>query len=60
MDVLSWAKNAEELGAGEILLTAIDQEGTGSGFDFSLVKMITDIVKFQLYVMAELLKLATL
>ena len=45
VDVLSWAKNVEELGAGEILLTAIDQEGTGSGFDFSLVKMITDIVK---------------
>jgi imidazole glycerol-phosphate synthase subunit HisF len=45
VDVLSWAKNIEELGAGEILLTAIDQEGTGSGFDFSLIKMLSDVVK---------------
>ena len=33
MEVQAWAKEVEERGAGEILLTSIDQEGTGNGFD---------------------------
>ena len=33
MEVQAWAKEVEERGAGEILLTSIDQEGTGDGFD---------------------------
>ncbi len=36
LDALEWAKRAEELGAGEILLTSIDKEGTGEGFDLEL------------------------
>ena len=41
---ISWAKQVEDLGAGEILLTSIDQEGTGGGFDFDIIKQITDVV----------------
>ncbi len=36
VDALEWAKKAEDLGAGEILLTSIDREGTGEGFDIKL------------------------
>lgn len=36
LDVITWACRAEELGAGEILLTSIDREGTGRGFDLNL------------------------
>ena len=36
MDVMKWIKEVESLGAGEIMLTSIDQEGTKSGFDNEL------------------------
>lgn len=39
---VEWAKKVEELGAGEILLTSIDREGTWKGFDIELIKQITD------------------
>jgi len=42
LDVVSWAKKAEELGAGEILLTSIDTEGTQKGYDIELIKKITE------------------
>ena len=41
IDALEWAKKVESLNAGEILLTSIDQEGTGKGFDYDLVKQIS-------------------
>jgi len=41
VDVLDWAKKGVSLGAGEILLTSVDKEGTGNGFDIELVKMVT-------------------
>lgn len=41
IEVLSWAKRVEELGAGEIIVTSIDREGTGLGFDIDLVKMLS-------------------
>lgn len=44
LDVITWIKQAEDLGAGEVLLTSIDQEGTRKGFDIALVKMVTDAV----------------
>jgi cyclase len=44
MEVLSWAKRVEELGAGEIVLTSVDREGTGLGFDIDLIFMITSAV----------------
>lgn len=44
VEVVSWAKKIEELGAGEILLTSIDREGTGRGYDVELVKMVSNAV----------------
>ncbi len=44
LDVIEWAKRGEELGAGEILLTSIDQEGTRKGFDIPLVEQVTNTV----------------
>jgi cyclase len=41
VEVFSWARRVEELGAGEILITSIDQEGTGKGFDLELIKRIS-------------------
>jgi cyclase len=40
-DPVTWARRAEQLGAGEILLTAIDREGTWTGFDTALVSAVT-------------------
>jgi cyclase len=44
VDVLAWAHQVEELGAGEIMITSIDREGTGSGYDVGLTRMIADAV----------------
>ena len=44
LDVVAWVKKGAELGAGEILLTSVDQEGTRKGFDVALVRAVTDIV----------------
>ncbi|MFY7790996.1 MAG: AglZ/HisF2 family acetamidino modification protein [Polynucleobacter sp.] len=41
---VEWAMEVEKLGAGEILLTSIDREGTWDGFDLDLVKRVTDAV----------------
>ena len=40
-DVISWTKEITSLGAGEILLTSIDNEGTQKGFDIELTKQVT-------------------
>jgi cyclase len=44
LDVVEWAMRAAELGAGEILLTSIDHEGTRSGFDLALVEAVSAVV----------------
>ncbi len=44
LDAIEWAKKAEELGAGEILLTSIDTEGTQKGFDLELTKSVAEVV----------------
>lgn len=41
LDVIEWIKQAVELGAGEVLLTSVDQEGTRKGFDIELIKAAT-------------------
>lgn len=41
---LDWARKLEDLGAGEILLTSIDREGTWTGFDLDLIKTISEAV----------------
>ena len=43
-DIVAWAQEAEKRGAGEILLTSVDREGTWSGFDLELVRKISDAV----------------
>lgn len=44
IDVLEWARKAESLGAGEIVITSVDREGTGEGFDTALISEIADAV----------------
>ncbi len=44
LDAVAWAQQAASLGAGEILLTSVDQEGTQRGFDESLVRAVVDAV----------------
>jgi len=44
LEVIKWAKQAQALGAGEILLTSIDREGTGRGFDLDLTKLVSNSV----------------
>lgn len=43
-EVLQWAKHVEELGAGEIVITSVDREGTGSGYDIELTRMVAEAV----------------
>jgi cyclase len=45
IDAVSWAIEGEKLGAGEILLTSMDTDGTKAGFDIDMVKAVTDAVK---------------
>jgi len=44
IDAVEWALQVEKLGAGEILLTSMDQDGTKAGFDLELTKSISDAV----------------
>jgi len=44
IEVFEWAKRVEKLGAGEILLTSVDREGTGSGYDLELIKNISECI----------------
>ena len=43
-DPISWAKEASELGAGEILITSIDRDGTQTGYDLELIKKVVAAV----------------
>ena len=45
IDAIEWAIEAERLGAGELLVTSVDQEGSRKGFDIPLIKAITDSVR---------------
>ena len=42
--VVDWCKRAEELGAGEILLTSVERDGTSSGFDVELLRAVTSVL----------------
>src|SRR4051812_29006106 len=44
LDAVAWAERAVELGAGELLVTSIDRDGTRSGYDTGLLRAITDRV----------------
>ena len=45
IDALEWAKKAEELGAGEILLTSMDCDGTKAGYDIELTRRVSENAK---------------
>ena len=44
LDAIEWAQHMAELGAGEILLTSMDKDGTRSGFDLALTRAVSDAV----------------
>ena len=44
LDAIEWAKKMESLGAGEILLTSMDRDGTKNGFDLPLVRAVSDAI----------------
>jgi len=44
IDALRWAKKVESLGAGEILLTSMDRDGTEKGYDIELTRAVADLV----------------
>ncbi|MCL2798322.1 MAG: imidazole glycerol phosphate synthase cyclase subunit, partial [Firmicutes bacterium] len=45
IDAVEWARKAEALGAGEILLTSIDRDGVRNGYDIPLTRAVVDAVK---------------
>jgi len=44
LDAIEWAKKMAELGVGEMMVTSIDREGTGAGFELGLVKRMVEVV----------------
>lgn len=44
LEVISWAKEAEAYGAGEILLTSMDRDGTKDGYDLELTRLVSEAV----------------
>ncbi len=44
VDAVQWARRAQELGAGEILLTSMDRDGTKNGYDIELTRAVVDAV----------------
>ena len=48
LDAIEWAKKMETLGAGEILLTSMDRDGTKNGFDIPLTRAVSDAVNIPL------------
>jgi cyclase len=45
LDAIEWAKRMEKAGAGEILLTSMDRDGTKAGFDLALTRAVSDAVQ---------------
>jgi cyclase len=44
LDAVEWARKMESLGAGELLLTSMDRDGTRAGFDLGLTRAVSDAV----------------
>jgi imidazole glycerol-phosphate synthase subunit HisF len=44
LDTVEWAKKMQAMGAGEILLTSMDRDGTRNGFDLALIRTVSDLV----------------
>ena len=63
VDVMEWARELEQLGAGEILLTSVDQEGTQRGFEIHLAREINRAVSIPVIIsggMGELMHISDL
>lgn len=45
VDAIAWCRRGEELGAGEILLTSVDRDGTNAGFDLELLRAATSVLQ---------------
>ena len=45
LEAVAWMRNLEALGAGEILLTSMDRDGTKSGYDIALTRAVADAVR---------------
>jgi cyclase len=45
VDAVEWCRRAEELGAGEILLTSVDRDGTNRGYDLELLRAVTAVLR---------------
>jgi cyclase len=45
VDAIDWCKRAEELGAGEILLTSVDRDGTSLGYDVELLRAVSSVLR---------------
>lgn len=45
VEVMDWVKRVESLGAGELVITSVDKEGTGEGFDIKLIQEVCSLVK---------------
>jgi len=50
VNVVEWAQKVEELGAGELILTSVDHEGTGLGFDKDFINLIADKISIPVIV----------
>lgn len=50
LDVIEWARRGEQLGAGEILLTSVDQEGMEKGMDIALIQQVCEAVSIPVIV----------
>jgi imidazole glycerol-phosphate synthase subunit HisF len=48
IDAVDWCRRAESLGAGEILLTSVDRDGTNAGFDIELLRAVSSVLKIGL------------
>lgn len=50
IEVVSWVKKVQELGAGEIIITSVDREGTGKGFDKELISKVSKVAEVPLVI----------
>jgi imidazole glycerol-phosphate synthase subunit HisF len=50
LSVIDWVKELQDLGAGELLITSVDQEGTKSGFDIDLIQSVNDVTNIPVIV----------
>lgn len=48
LEVVKWAQMVEEFGAGEIVITSVDKEGTGQGLDLELIKRVSEVLSIPL------------